>query len=315
MILKFWLGIMIKNLIKVINCPICKSEKSLLKGKIRSKIKQIDKYFSLKLCENCNHRYLSEFPETEYLNNLYKTNSNLVFDHDPSEESRKENFKKYGFDNVLPINEHWIFSYINLNNAEEYLEIGPGLCGMYKTFYQKGWECNGIDLQPFIIAPGIVKSLDHINNESKSVAVAFDVLEHTTDPVELLNIINNKMKNDGLLFLTFPNADSFKSRILKSSWGMVVPLAHINFFSKKSLKLALEKSNFEVKHLSNFSLVDPKRLIKNFIKLPTKILLDLIRLDIKSIFSRITEFLLNILDLLNGDQMKVVAIKKAKKKL
>ena len=115
---------------------------------------------------------------------------------------------------MLPINEHWIFSYINLNNAEEYLEIGPGLCGMYKTFYQKGWECNGIDLQPFIIAPGIVKSLDHINNESKSVAVAFDVLEHTTDPVELLNIINNKMKNDGLLFLTFPNAD-LRSRILK----------------------------------------------------------------------------------------------------
>ena len=94
---------------------------------------------------------------------------------------------------------------------------------------------------------------------------------------------------------------------------MVVPLAHINFFSKKSLKLALEKSNFEVKHLSNFSLVDPKRLIKNFIKLPTKILLDLIKLDIKSIFSRISEFLLNILDLLNGDQMKVVAIKRQKK--
>ena len=50
MILKFWLNIMIKNLIKVINCPICKSERSLLKGKISSKIKQIDKYFSLKLC-------------------------------------------------------------------------------------------------------------------------------------------------------------------------------------------------------------------------------------------------------------------------
>tara|TARA_B100000989_G_scaffold221445_1_gene169146 strand:+ start:766 stop:1683 length:918 start_codon:yes stop_codon:yes gene_type:complete len=305
---------MIKNLIKVINCPICKSERSLFKGKIRSKIREIDNYFSLKLCEECDHRYLSEFPETEYLKILYRTNSYFVFDHDPNQESQKENFKKYGFNDVLPVNENWIFSYINLDKPEEYLEIGPGLCRMYKTFYQKGWKCNGIDLQPFIIAPGIVKSLDQINNESKSVAVAFDVLEHTTDPVELLNIINNKMKNDGILFLTFPNADSFKSKLLKSSWGMVVPLAHINFFSKKSLKLALEQSNFEVKHLSNFSLVDPKRLIKNFIKLPTKILLDLIKLDIKSIFSRITEFLLNILDLLNGDQMKVVAIKKTKKK-
>jgi len=306
---------MINNLIKVYNCPICKSERSLFKGKIRSKIKEIDNYFSLKLCKNCNHRYLSEFPETEYLNNLYKTNSNFVFDHDASEELKKENFREYGFKDVLAINQHWIFSYIDLNKAEEYLEIGPGLCEMYKTFYQKGWVCNGIDLQPFIIAPGIVKSLEHINNETKRVAVAFDVLEHTTDPIELLNIINNKMKNDGLLFLTFPNADSYKSKLLKSNWGMVVPLAHINFFSKKSIKLALEQSNFELKHISNFSLVDPKRLIKNFIKLPTKILLDLIKLDIKSIFSRITEFSLNILDLLNGDQMKVVAIKKSKNKL
>jgi len=305
---------MIKNLFKVYNCPICKSERSLSKGKIRSKIKEIDNYFTLKLCENCNHRYLSDFPKTEYLNSLYEKNSNYVLDHDPSAELQKKNFKKYGFKDVKPINQHWIFSYINLNKAEEYLEIGPGLCKMYKTFYQKGWECNGIDLQPFIIAPGIVKSLNYIKDETKNVAVAFDVMEHTTDPVKLLNIINNKMKAGGLLFLTFPNADSYKSKLLKSSWGMVVPLAHINFFSKKSFKLALEQSNFELVHISSFSLVDPKRLIKNFIKLPTKILIDFIKLDIKSIFSRINEFLLNIIDLLNGDQMKVVAIKKSNNK-
>ena len=52
--------------------------------------------------------------------------------------------------------------------------------------------------------------------------------------------------------------------------------------------------------------------IKNFIKLPAKLLLDIIKLDINSIFTRISEFSMNILDLMHGDQMKVVAIKKRK---
>jgi len=302
----------IKNLIKINNCPICKSNKTIFKGLIRSKNKKIDNNFSLKLCKNCNHRFLSKFPKIKYLNSLYKKNSNYVFGHDASEESQKKYFKKNGFKDVVSLNKHWIFKYIDFNNAKKYLEIGPGLCRMYKTFYEKGWKCNGIDLQPFIKAPGIVKSLKYIKKNTKNIAVAFDVIEHTTDPIELLNNINNKMKVGGLLFLTFPNADSYKSRLLDSSWSMVVPLAHINFFSKKSCELALNKSNFELIHISSFSLVEPKRLIKNFIKLPAKLLLDIIKLDINSIFTRISEFSMNILDLMHGDQMKVVAIKKRK---
>ena len=38
----------------------------------------------------------------------------------------------------------------------------------------------------------------------------------------------------------------------------------------------------------------------------------IIKLDINSIFLRISEFSLNILDLMHGDQMKVVAMKKRK---
>jgi len=51
-------------------------------------------------------------------------------------------------------------------------------------------------------------------------------------------------------------------------------------------------------------------MIKNLFK----VYAECIKLYIKSILSRITEFLLNILDLLHGDQMKVVAVKKAKDK-
>ena len=107
----------IKNLIKINNCPICKSNKTIFKGLIRSKNKKIDNNFSLKLCKNCNHRFLSKFPKIKYLNSLYKKNSNYVFGHDASEESQKKYFKKNGFKDVVSLNKHWIFKYIDFNNA------------------------------------------------------------------------------------------------------------------------------------------------------------------------------------------------------
>ena len=113
-----------------------------------------------------------------------------------------------------------------------------------------------------------------------------------------------------MLFLTFPNSDSFKSKILNNKWDMVVPLAHLNFFSKKSIEMSLEKTNFTLIYIKNFSLVSPKRLLKNFIKLPFKLLKDLIIFDLKNFKLRIKEFLFCLLDLMNGDQLKIVAKKK-----
>ena len=90
---------------------------------------------------------------------------------------------------------------------------------------------------------------------------------------------------------------------------MVVPLAHLNFFSKKSIKISLEKTNFAVVYIKDFSLVNPKRLLKNFIKLPFRLLKDLIIFDLRNFRLRITEFLFCLLDIMNGDQMKIVAKK------
>ncbi len=300
-----------KNFIKMLNCPICFSREILNKGYISSKLEEINNFFILKKCTNCNHRFLSLFPKISFLNKLYKKNSRYVFGHDENEESQKNKFKKKGFKNVKPYNEHWIFDYINMNEKSEYLEIGPGLCRMYKTFYKKNWSCNGIDLQPFIKVPGIVKNIKKIKNNIKDVAVAFDVIEHTSEPIKFLKDINKKMKKGGKLFLTFPNSDSFKSRLLNNRWNMVVPLAHINFFSKKSSAIALKKAGFKMLHIKNFSLVTPRRLIRNFFKLPFKLILDFLKLDINKIYFRLNEFFINILDLFNGDQMLVIAKKKS----
>ena len=299
----------INNLVLNICCPICKSENIQDKKKIESKHNEINLAFSLKKCLDCRHRYLSKFPTEKNLEELYKNNSKYVFGHELDEEYEKNKFKDGGFKSVLPFNEHWIFNFININQAGEYFEIGPGLCRLYKTFYKKNWHCEGLDLQPFIKAPGIIDSLEKIKDNSKDIAVALDVIEHTINPNKFLSEINNKLKIDGKIFLSFPNSDSFKSKILNNKWGMIAPVAHLNFFSKKSIKISLENNNFKVIYLKNYSLANPKRFTKNLIKLPFRLLKDLIFLNFMSFYERIKETVITFFDITNGDQMMVVAKK------
>ena len=299
----------INNLVLNKGCPICKSENIQDKKKIESKHNEINLVFSLKKCLDCRHRYLSKFPTEKNLEELYKNNSKYVFGHELDEEYEKNRFKDGGFKSVLPFNEHWIFNFININQAGEYFEIGPGLCRLYKTFYEKNWHCEGLDLQPFIKAPGIIDGLEKIKDNSEDVAVALDVIEHTINPNKFLSEINNKLKIDGKVFLSFPNSDSFKSKILNNKWGMIAPVAHLNFFSKKSIKISLENNNFKVIYLKNYSLANPKRFTKNLIKLPFRLLKDLIFLNFMSFYERIKETVITFFDIINGDQMMVVAKK------
>ena len=70
-----------------------------------------------------------------------------------------------------------------------------------------------------------------------------------------------------------------------------------------------KKSQLPFNNIKEFSLVSPKRLLKNFLKLPFKLLKDLITFDLISFKSRVKEFIFCFLDIINGDQMKIVAKK------
>ncbi len=292
---------------KISKCPICRSDKIRKIGKIKNHLKEIDNKFDLMKCESCLHRFISKFPSQAVLINLYKTDSPLVFGGTNHEVDQKKKFINNGFKNVPVQNDHWIFKYVNINNGR-FFEIGPGLCRLYKTFLSKGWSCQGLEPRSFVKIKGIKKTFNEIKKNNDIVA-AFDVLEHVENPIEILKKINKKMKKNGQIFLTFPHSESFKSKILKERWQMVVPLAHLHFFSGKSTDIMLKKAGFRKVVIKDFSFVEVRRLFRNLIKLPFLILKDIFKFKFKNITNRIFEFYLNFLDLIKGDQLKVVAIK------
>ena len=106
-----------------------------------------------------------------------------------------------------------------------------------------------------------------------------------------------------------PNILVHAASLVKDRWSMVVPLSHLHFFSKKSSEVMLTKSGFKILFIKEFSFVEPRRLIRNTLKLPFLVLQDIFSLNIKNILFRFFETFLNILDLLKGDQIKIVAYK------
>ena len=292
---------------KINKCPICQNSNIRKIATIKSHLKEINNKLDLMKCQNCLHRFISKFPSQIKLNNLYKTDSPLVFGGTDYELDQKKKFITYGFKNIITQNDHWIFKHVNIDKGK-FFEVGPGLCRLYKTFLLKGWTCQGLEPRSFVKLKGIKKNFNQIRNNNDIVS-AFDVLEHVENPIQTLKKINKKMKKNGLIFLTFPHSESLKSKILKEKWPMVAPLSHLHFFSKESTKIMLNKSGFYIVEIEDFSFVEIRRLIRNSFKLPFLFLKDIIKFELQNIFTRVIEFSMNLLDLINGDQLKVVGRK------
>lgn len=292
-------------------CKICGSSdlKNISEVKNKITISRIKTKLFLIECKSCLHRTFSKLPSNSQLTKAYTNSDPLVWgllQNEPHNNQKKNN--NYNFSKIKPLHNHWIFKHLNIDKKKNYFELGPGAFNLYKTFHNKGWKCYGIEPNSFIKAPGIKKKFNEINIKA-DISVATDVLEHVNNPVVYLKNINSIMKKNGKIFLTFPHSQSFKSRYLKDKWSMVAPFGHVNFFSKISTAIMLKKSNFKLVLIKDFCYVEKKRLIRNILKLPIYLIKDLITLNLKNFIQRIEESILNILDLINGDQLMVVAVK------
>ena len=79
-------------------------------------------------------------------------------------------------------------------------------------------------------------------NETYDVIFLRHVLEHSHDPIRLLQLLALKLGNNGRIILEVPNFDSTFRRIFKKSWvGNYLP-RHLHHFTTRSLELALREA-------------------------------------------------------------------------
>ena len=125
------------------------------------------------------------------------------------------------------------------------LDIGCSL-GMFLYFAEKRWpkveifgcEPNKEFRDKALEYLGDIKITDYLEDIEGEfdLITMLDVLEHVDEPVKYLKSVRHKLTEEGYLYVNVPNI--FGAQNLR--------LAHITLFSKRTLRLTLQKAGFDI---------------------------------------------------------------------
>jgi len=130
-----------------------------------------------------------------------------------------------------------------------WLDVGAGSGTLVEAAKEAGYAAVGVEPSDWLAARGRERGLDvrtgvmpHPDIQEKfDVVSLIDVVEHVTNPVTLLKTLAAALKPDGVACVVTPDVESIPARLLGWRWWHF-RVAHVGYFSLKTLNLALEAS-------------------------------------------------------------------------
>lgn len=99
-----------------------------------------------------------------------------------------------------------------------------------------------------------IENIDCFKGYKFDVIYHRNVLSHLYDPLEVFNVLNAKLKEDGVLIFETGNFGRLSKLWLKLIGKIGYP-EHLYHFSQKAVKKLLKHSNFELVECRNYSIV------------------------------------------------------------
>lgn len=230
-----------ENATTQIICPLCDSRSV---SYFREK-----NGFKLYKCNSCKLLFLYPLPKSiEVYDKSYFSGADKGFgyvDYDVDKEPMVSTFEKY-LD---------IVSSLGVNKGK-LLDIGAATGFFMNLAKGRGFDVTGVELSDFAAEIGRKKGLNLITGDLLvqsfpekhfDVITMFDVLEHVPKPKELIKEVSRILKDEGLVVINTPDAESLWAKALGPRWQLIMPPEHINYFSPKNLGNYLSKNGFTVK--------------------------------------------------------------------
>ncbi len=136
--------------------------------------------------------------------------------------------------------------------------------GCYTGFFlecarERGWNVSGVEPSRWAaeyarnelaveIFNGPVER--YTTDRSFDVVTMWDVLEHLPNPVEVLSILRQYVKPDGLLVFATHNLDTTVARVLGRNFPLFMEM-HTVHFTNETLTMLLEKTGFRLERKHN----------------------------------------------------------------
>jgi len=202
-------------------------------------------------CVQCGLEQLSPVPAPARLKSLYERYYNFSGERGTVYTTLREWFFS------SPLYRLWIrldgdISFHCRHGSGRLLDIGCNEGRTLKNYARSGYQAEGIELNDTAAAVARTAGFKVFTGELAdftpaapyNVAVLSNVLEHSLDPKSMLRLVRSVLKNDGQVWVSCPNSQSWLRPVFGRWWiNWHVPF-HITHFSPLALQRLLEDSGF-----------------------------------------------------------------------
>jgi SAM-dependent methyltransferase len=207
-------------------------------------------YTGLLRCEICCFVSADIELSDEELRNLYR--KNYFFGEEYNDYLADKKTIQRNFQLRLNILE----KFVEQSRHKHLLEIGSAYGLFLDLVREKFATVQGID----ITEDGVRYARDHLGlnvvqadlleydfkDQKFDVVCMWDTIEHLRNPHLYIQKISNYMPEGSLLALTTGDIESVNARIKKSTWRLLHPPTHLQYFSRRTLTKLLDNYNFRV---------------------------------------------------------------------
>ena len=142
-----------------------------------------------------------------------------------------------------------------IQKGEFLLDVGCGNGHFLAAAKEKGWNINGVELDPETAARAanltglsIAPSLKEIDPEKEfQVITLWHVLEHVYELEEYFQFFKSRLAQDGKVLLALPNPASFDATYFKQYWAAYDVPRHIYHFTPATIAALAQKYGFKLK--------------------------------------------------------------------
>ena len=132
------------------------------------------------------------------------------------------------------------------------LDIGAGSGILVEEAERAGFDAQGVEPSQWLVQQARNKNIpvlqgvfpQAVEGIQYDVIALIDVLEHVTQPLKLLQDIGRHLKQDGVALIVTPDGQSVAAKAMGKKWWHY-RIAHISYFDKKTLTLALANAGLE----------------------------------------------------------------------
>jgi len=206
--------------------------------------------FSLFRCVECGQIAINPIPGKDELEEFYNT------DFEVPMYQEKKTLRKA----ITVLNE---LKNLGIDEGAKILEIGASYGFFMKIANDAGFETYGLEMSEKaceyaknefgikIENSSLEESKFVQNSNSFDAVVMLDVIEHVTEPSEIIRQIESVLNPGGFVVITTPNIDALEFKFFGKYWEWVSPPAHLFYFSKRTLANLLGKK-MEISHVKTF---------------------------------------------------------------